>query len=250
MCKLIRVLSRTDFDNFINSYNWINNIPNNIAIIEIFNSDVQEFASNPNAVIDEFNYVNNLSSAKVNGDNVLHLMFDDIVSEKTIKINNIDHNLELFRFHQAKQIIDFIIDHIDCDTWLIHCSAGISRSGAVGTFVFNFLSEFFKTVQFPEKSIVKPNFHVLNMLDNTLDCLECSDKFNDVSIFLTESVKIQLIPWNISNDDVVNDIEKYKSFFINELNLHAIDVNKLINKINTNEYILKFIKEFAFEIAN
>ena len=35
---------------------------------------------------------------------------------------------------QAKQIVRFIQDHMDVDTLLIHCYAGVSRSRAVGVF--------------------------------------------------------------------------------------------------------------------
>lgn len=57
---------------------------------------------------------------------VLTLYFDDI--EKEIE------GAVLFSDEQAGQIIDFILEHKNVDTLLVHCYAGQSRSRAVGIF--------------------------------------------------------------------------------------------------------------------
>lgn len=57
---------------------------------------------------------------------VLTLYFDD--TEEPCE------GLALMDETQARQIIDFIQEHRDVDTLLIHCFAGVSRSRAVGVF--------------------------------------------------------------------------------------------------------------------
>lgn len=58
---------------------------------------------------------------------VLTLYFDDIVKEVPGAV--------LFSDEQAEQILDFVSEHRDVDTLLVHCYGGQSRSRAVGAFV-------------------------------------------------------------------------------------------------------------------
>ena len=57
---------------------------------------------------------------------VLTLFFDDIEAPAD--------GLTLFSSRQADRIIDFILRNRKADTLLIHCYAGISRTGAVADF--------------------------------------------------------------------------------------------------------------------
>lgn len=60
----------------------------------------------------------------------------------------------------AKQIYDFLIDNRDRNI-VVNCAAGISRSGAVAQFCFDFLGH-----EWPEypRSLACPNFVLYNML--------------------------------------------------------------------------------------
>ena len=58
---------------------------------------------------------------------VLTLLFDDIEQEVS--------GAKLFSEDQAIQIIDFVKQHEDVDTMLVHCYGGESRSRAVGAFI-------------------------------------------------------------------------------------------------------------------
>lgn len=57
---------------------------------------------------------------------VLNLQFDDFEEPES--------GIKLMNEQQAAQIIDFLMQHQDTETILIHCFAGKSRSAAVGKF--------------------------------------------------------------------------------------------------------------------
>lgn len=85
---------------------------------------------------------------------VLTLYFDDIVREVEGAI--------LFTDGMAEQIIDFIGEHKNVDTLLIHCYAGQSRSYAVGAFAAKVFggdnSKYFK--------VGSPNQYVYDVLES------------------------------------------------------------------------------------
>lgn len=60
---------------------------------------------------------------------------------KNIMENSYDHPLILFNESKAKNIIKFIdcINILDIETLVVNCSAGVSRSGAVGLFACRYL---------------------------------------------------------------------------------------------------------------
>lgn len=62
---------------------------------------------------------------------VLTLYFDDVEAAADGMI--------LFTPRQAEQIIDFILQNQEVDTLLIHCYAGISRTGAVADFAMELM---------------------------------------------------------------------------------------------------------------
>lgn len=67
--------------------------------------------------------------------------------------------------NELKNIVDFINKHKDKSVFIIHCSAGISRSGAVATFLYDkFLSEIDKEQFRRENKYIRPNLYILNRL--------------------------------------------------------------------------------------
>ena len=63
------------------------------------------------------------------------------------------------------RIVDFINKNKDKSVFIIHCSAGISRSGAVATFFYDkFLKEIDKEVFRRENKFIRPNLYILNRL--------------------------------------------------------------------------------------
>lgn len=79
--------------------------------------------------------------------NVLFLEFDDVTIEEAERINSNSgkFRVEPMTVEQANQIIDFILKTFNQDKDLfVHCTAGISRSGAVGLFANQFINRYIK----------------------------------------------------------------------------------------------------------
>jgi hypothetical protein len=77
--------------------------------------------------------IHNWNDTQIESDsqNYLNLWFDDITEKETkFVINDI-----LFTEEHAKQIIEFCENNSDKRHLYVHCTAGISRSGAVGLFI-------------------------------------------------------------------------------------------------------------------
>lgn len=93
--------------------------------------------------------------------NVLNLEFDDTVKDMVYKGAHIWAMTE----EQAKQTVEFIEKNIG-KKFYIHCLAGISRSGACGTFIESNYEEYKDTLF--EKWKLRPNVDVLAKLNRTL----------------------------------------------------------------------------------
>jgi len=90
--------------------------------------------------------------------------FDDIDNE--IFDLSGKRQYKLFDKNDAIQIINFVnkIQQKDIPMLIIHCHAGISRSGAVGLFVTRYLG--LDEIEFRQNNPrIMPNFHVLNILN-------------------------------------------------------------------------------------
>lgn len=89
--------------------------------------------------------------------NVKIMFFDDTDIDIPTK------GKKAFTIKQAEELIGFINDNIDKSNCIVHCSAGISRSGAVGTFINDFMGQ--NHFDFMRNNpMVKPNPHVKRTL--------------------------------------------------------------------------------------
>lgn len=147
---MIKILSKKNFDKLI-SIEGINdgNVENikNVAFISVLNSPSNNWFGE-----DQY-YMNSIFEKEHN--NVLILTFDDVE-------NSINGNIS-FDEKMANKLIEFIDQNKNRD-FIIHCAAGISRSGAIGTFIKDYLelnSEEFKKYN----PYVQPNSHVLRVLN-------------------------------------------------------------------------------------
>lgn len=95
--------------------------------------------------------------------NVLRMWFDDIENDLETSPTN-PHKCKAFSPEQAKQVFDFINENYDKD-FFVHCSAGISRSGAIGAFINDYHSwdrdKFMK-----DNPYIHPNARITRMLNN------------------------------------------------------------------------------------
>jgi len=71
---------------------------------------------------------------KENHKNVLNLRFDDVEHDMEASPTQ-KENTKAFSNEQAKELFEFIKENRDKEQCVVHCMAGISRSGAVGTFI-------------------------------------------------------------------------------------------------------------------
>lgn len=106
--------------------------------------------------------------------NVLNLWFDDVEHDGGIAPTNKEET-RAFTTRQAKQIVEFLDSNKSIDNLIVHCAAGISRSGAVGRFALDYLNgdrENFKI----NNSQILPNGRVLRMLNEAWR-IEKSNKY-------------------------------------------------------------------------
>lgn len=95
--------------------------------------------------------------------NVLRLWFDDVEHNFQLSPTN-KESCRAFTEKQAHQVIKFAKDNRN-KNFIVHCSAGISRSGAVGTFLNGYCQgdwEAFKKMN----PYISPNARVNRMLNN------------------------------------------------------------------------------------
>jgi len=93
---------------------------------------------------------------------VLRLWFDDVETDLEVSPTN-PQTCSAFTGEQAKRVFDFIKENAH-KNFIVHCSAGISRSGAVGTFILDYLmgdKDHFKKTN-PH---IHPNGHISRLLN-------------------------------------------------------------------------------------
>ena len=98
--------------------------------------------------------------------NVLRLEFDDVTDQDN------EPGTVLFNREHAQKIIEFMDINKDIDMLYVHCLAGQSRSGAVGTFINDIYGsetyyEFMK-----RNPTIKSNYYILALLRRIYNNIE------------------------------------------------------------------------------
>lgn len=154
MIKNITVFSKVLFDKFCKTHQYndanIENI-NDTAFISIIGTEnCQKYYLNE---IEEHYF-------KYNHPNVLNIEFDDIDANMMYK----GYWFLTLSKLQAKELFNFIENNIE-KNFVIHCRAGMSRSGAIGTFIYNMYKEQFElNVVNSRNGKTTPNINVLTLL--------------------------------------------------------------------------------------
>ncbi len=107
-----------------------------------------------------------------NKKNVKVLFFDDVETDLEIPILGTKEVkvAKAFTSVQAKELLEFIESNKDKESCIVHCAAGISRSGAVGTFINDYFGE--NWFEFKKTNPhIHPNGLVLRLLKNELKFL-------------------------------------------------------------------------------
>jgi predicted protein tyrosine phosphatase len=107
---------------------------------------------------------------------ILPLQFDDIREDQVERCLKIGFTPVLFSKNNANQVIDFLKDlqnEIDNSDLVIHCDAGISRSGAIASFTSSYLK-----IPFFDPDIV-PNKYILQVLWEVIDERKTNSRCKD-----------------------------------------------------------------------
>jgi len=95
--------------------------------------------------------------------NVIRLWFDDVENDEQKSPTNA-FTCKAFSVEQAEQLFNFIKKNADKD-FIVHCSAGISRSGAVGSFINDYLNSDMEYFEKANRHRILPNSHVSRLLN-------------------------------------------------------------------------------------
>lgn len=102
-----------------------------------------------------------------NKKNVLNMTFADLEEDKELPIlgENRTETFKAMTREQAAELYQFIKANKDKEAVLIHCTAGVARSGAVGVFINDFIGGNYHELMRNNPSI-QPNSHVYRLLHN------------------------------------------------------------------------------------
>ena len=93
------------------------------------------------------------------------VVFSDITAKEYERFDaRTQSEVTLFTRKHAGEIIDFLKKLDEAEVLVVHCAAGISRSGAVGAFASRFLG--INHREFYSKNFrIHPNYHILSLLN-------------------------------------------------------------------------------------
>jgi len=180
--------------------------------------------------------------------NVLNLAFSDMTDKEMLGYTRdfVEQGFEpkLFGIDEAERIVKFVKRNYNNGVrhWIVHCHAGISRSGAVGLFINNLLEyewDKFKN----DNPIVRPNFYIVHLLNIASGQIGGRQI---VEINETDKYKFRFpIIMTVYNDNEHSFIGRCKRF---QLTSYGISLEDLTINIKANLDIL--IDEFSKEDNN
>lgn len=151
---------------------------------------------------------------KTNKSNVMVLFFDDVEEDLTIPTQEVK-KAKAFTLEQAKELFAFVEKNKHRKTCIVHCAAGISRSGAVGTFINDYLGGNYS--QFKKRNpYIHPNGLVLGLLKKV--CREAGE--------------FSVIPM----DEIYDDVRKVAAVWVENYEPCGMDLpnkHKLASDIQT-----------------
>lgn len=103
--------------------------------------------------------------------NVLNLTFDDVSADESCGAggSSVGDGYVLFDENMAREIAAFVDANKDASVWIVHCSAGVSRSGAVSRWLKDWLAfKYGIEADNVDGKYAVPNAHVLEVLDKML----------------------------------------------------------------------------------
>jgi len=101
----------------------------------------------------------------IDPDNKKKSLFREKSNYKTWKFYDLEYDINNYKaisYEQAREIRDFIVNNLD-KTLVVHCGAGIARSGAIGEFYWELLGGSYKDL-IEKYKWISPNGRVLTYL--------------------------------------------------------------------------------------
>ena len=99
----------------------------------------------------------------------VHVCFTHDITQEISLVNG--EIVSPFSPDQAQSMVDFIKANADKKVWLVHCTMGVSRSGAVVTFIRDYLKKQGQTMPWVDfkrlNPHIIPNQHILKLLTET-----------------------------------------------------------------------------------
>lgn len=92
-------------------------------------------------------------------------LFKEKSNYKTWKFYDLEYDVENYKaitYEQAKEISEFVRNNLD-KTLVVHCTAGVARSGAIGEYYWELLGDSYKSLmeKYPH---IMPNGRILTYL--------------------------------------------------------------------------------------
>lgn len=153
--KKVIVLPKYAFDNGLSKQNI------NDSNVENLKEKVCFISINDSFGTDEVPYFKELHP------NVLTLFFDDVDRDIVTDYGT----AKVISDEQAKDIYEYVKSNSHCQNFIVHCTAGISRSGAVGEFINDMFNLDYNTFK-KDNPYTHPNGIVLSKLKRFLWNLE------------------------------------------------------------------------------
>lgn len=97
--------------------------------------------------------------------NVIKFVFDDATDEENkLRVRKGLTELKLFNKEDAIRLIEFLETNKNITDLLVHCAAGQSRSGAIGTFANDYFGEETYHEFMRNNPMVRPNYYILALI--------------------------------------------------------------------------------------
>jgi len=110
---------------------------------------------------------------------ILELKFADMTREYWEKHQSTLHPDSMFNETHAIKLLDFIYKNKDVENWIIHCDAGLSRSGAVASWIANHFGISFQELQDQQDHKIYPNSIVLDVMNEVSGKTKDAQKLYD-----------------------------------------------------------------------
>jgi predicted protein tyrosine phosphatase/predicted RNase H-like HicB family nuclease len=174
--------------------------------------------------------------------NVLNLVFSDMTDKEYLGYTQgyIEQGISVRKFDisDAEKIVEFIDRNSKngVKQWIIHCHAGISRSGAVGLFINNYLRYDWKSFKL-DNPRVRPNFYIIHMLNVASETIG-GKEFVEINEFGKYKLKTPLI-MTIYKENENEYIGRIKSF---DITSYGTSLEELTENIKSN--LSELIEDF------